>query len=77
MLETIFEIAITVLFICVFFKALKLTFKITWGITKIIAVILFVIALPTFIACLFFAGGAILLLPLVLIVLAFWLVKNV
>lgn len=75
MLETIFEIAVTVLFVWLLFKALKLTFKITWGITKIIAVILFVVALPTLIGCLLFAGGAVLLLPLALIGVAFGLVK--
>lgn len=75
MLEIIFEIAITILFIWLFFKALKLTFKITWGITKIIAVILFVIALPALIGCLLFAGGAVLLLPLALVAVAFGLVK--
>ncbi|MEE1504367.1 MAG: hypothetical protein UGF89_09020 [Acutalibacteraceae bacterium] len=76
MLETIFEIAITILFIWLFFKALKLTFKITWGLTKILAIVLFVIALPALIGCLIFAGGAILLLPLALIGLAFGLVKK-
>lgn len=75
MLETIFEIAITILFIGLFFKALKLTFKITWGITKIIAVILFVTAIPTLIVCLLFAGGIVLLIPLALIGVAFGLVK--
>ena len=75
MLETIFEITITILFIGLFFKALKLTLKITWGIAKIIAIILFVVALPTLIACLLFAGGAILLIPLALICVAFGLVK--
>lgn len=76
MLGIIFEIAVTVLFIWIFLKALKLTFKITWGLTKIIAIIMFVIALPVLIGCLFFAGGAILLLPLTLIVCAFGLVKK-
>ncbi|MBO5462727.1 MAG: hypothetical protein J6A49_05375 [Clostridia bacterium] len=76
MLETIFEIAITVLFVWLFFKALKLTFKITWGITKIIAVILFVIAIPALIGCLLFAGGAVFLLPLALVAAAFGLVKS-
>ncbi len=75
MLEAIFEIAITLLFVWLFFKALKITFKITWGLTKIIAVILFVIAIPALIGCLLFAGGAILLLPLALIGAAFGLVK--
>ncbi len=76
MIETIFEIAVTILFIWLFFKALKLTFKITWGLTKIIAIILFVIAFPALIGCLIFAGGAVLLLPLILIAGAFRLVKK-
>ena len=75
MLETIFEVAVTLLFIWLFFKAIKLTFKITWGITKILAVILFVISLPALICCLIFAGGAVLLLPLALIGVAFGLVR--
>ena len=77
MFETIFEIAITLLFIWLFFKALKITFKITWGLTKIVAIILFVIALPTLIGGLLCAGGAILLLPLALVGAAFGLVKSV
>lgn len=76
MLETIFEIAITLLFIWLFFKALKITFKITWGLAKIVAIILFVIALPTLIGCLLSAGGAVLLLPLALVGAAFGLVKG-
>lgn len=76
MLGTIFEIIITILFIGLFIAALRLTFKITWGITKIIAILLFVIAIPALIGCLLFAGGAVLLLPLALIGLAFGLVKK-
>ncbi len=76
MIETIFEIAITLLFAWLFIKAIILTFKITWGITKIIAILLFAIALPTLIICLLFAGGAVLLLPLALIAGAFLLVKK-
>ena len=76
MLETIFEIAITLLFIWLFYKALKITFKITWGLAKVVAIILFVIALPTLIGCLLCAGGAVLLLPLALVGTAFGLVKG-
>lgn len=76
MIETIFEIAITLLFIWLFFKALKLTFKIAWGITKIITIVLFVLAIPSLIGCLLFAGGAVLLIPLALIGIAFGLVKK-
>lgn len=76
MIETIFEIAVTLLFIWLFFKALKLTLKITWGLTKIIAIILFIVAPPLLVCSLIFAGGAILLLPLSLIVGAFVIVKS-
>ncbi len=76
MIETILEIASTILFAWLFFKALKLTFKITWGFAKIVAIILFVIALPALILCLLFAGSAaILLLPIALVGAALGLVK--
>ena len=77
MIETIFEIAATVLFIWLSFKVLKLTFKITWGVAKVLAIVLFVIALPTLIGCLLFTGGLVLLLPLALVGAAFGLVKGV
>ncbi len=77
MLEMILEIASTILFAWLFFKALKLTFKITWGFAKIVAIILFVIALPALILCLLFAGSAaVVLIPLALIGTAFGLVKR-
>lgn len=75
MFETIFEIMATVLFIWLSFKVLKLTLKITWGFAKILAVILLFVSLPALIVCLVFTGGAVLLLPLVLVGAAFGLVK--
>lgn len=63
-----FEILISIATLALFFYAIKLAFKITWGVAKIIAVILFVIALPLLVVLLFVAGGAILLLPLGLVV---------
>ena len=74
MFETIFEIAVTILFVWIFFKALKITFRIAWGVTKIIALVLFIIALPALIVCLL-TGGTVLLLPLCLVAIAFGLVK--
>ncbi len=74
MFETIFEIAVTILFVWIFFKALKITFRIAWGVTKIIALVLFIIALPALIVCLL-TGGTVLLLPLGLVAIAFGLVK--
>lgn len=76
MLEMIFEIGVTLLFIWFFAKVVKLAFKITWGVTKIIAVILFVIALPLLVVLLLTAGGALLLLPLALVIGAFALLAK-
>ena len=70
-----FEILLTVLFVWLFFKALGLAFRVTWGVTKIVASILFVIALPILVLCLIFAGGALLLVPVGLIAIAFGLLK--
>lgn len=69
------EILTVVLFCWLFFHAVKLTFKITWGVAKVLAVILFVISLPTLIGCLLFASGVILLIPLASIALAWGILR--
>ena len=61
------EIIISILAICLFVKAISLAFRITWGVAKIIATILMILAVPIFIVCLIFAGGFVLLLPVALI----------
>ena len=66
-----FDILITVLFIWLFLKTLKLTFRVAWGTAKIIASMLFAIAVPLLCICLLFAGGVVLLVPLALIGIAF------
>lgn len=70
-----FEILISVLFFWLFFKALGLALKLTWGVTKFIVSVLFTLALPLLLVCLFFAGGLVLLVPLGLVALAFGLLK--
>ena len=69
------DILLTILFICLFFWTIKLIFKLTWGIAKVIAVILMIIALPTLIGGLMVAGGLILLIPIALIIGAIGVVK--
>ena len=64
------EILVSIATLALFFYAIKLAFKITWGVAKVIAVILFVIALPLLVVLLFVAGGAILFLPLGLVIAA-------
>ena len=69
------EILTVILFCWLFFKALGLTFRVAWGTAKIIASLLFAIAVPMLFLCLIFAGGIVLLLPLALIGIAFGLLK--
>ena len=69
------DLIITVLFCWLFFKALGLTFRLAWGVTKIVAWLLFSIAVPMMVGMLMLAGGILLLVPLALVSLAFGLVK--
>ena len=56
-------------------KGCELAFKMTWGITKIIATVLLVCAVPALVLGLIFAGGLLLLLPVGLIAGAILLLK--
>ncbi len=69
------EIIISVIAVFLLIKAISLAFKITWGITKIIATILIALAIPLFIVCLIFAGGLFLLIPVGLIAGAIGIIK--
>lgn len=71
-----FEILITALSLWFFFGAIKLAFKITWGAAKITATVLLTLALPVLILCLIFAGGAVILIPALLIAGAFGILKR-
>lgn len=70
-----FDIIVIALFVWLFFGAVKLAFKVTWGLAKILATVLFVVALPSLIGCLMIAGGFLLLIPLGLVALAFGILK--
>lgn len=76
MFELIFDIAIIILCAWLFIKGLGLAFKITWGIAKIIATILLILAAPALIICLLFAGGVVLLVPVAMVTIAFGLLKS-
>ena len=56
------EILTIVVFCWLSFKLLGLFFRMAWGAAKLIASILFVIALPLLVLCLIFAGGMLLLI---------------
>ena len=69
------EIIFSILAIWLFFKAIGLAFKITWGVAKIVATILLAIAVPVFILLAIFVGGFVLLVPVALIAGAVGLLK--
>ncbi len=69
------EIIFSILAIWLFFKAIGLAFKLTWGAAKIVATILLAIAVPVFILLAIFVGGFVLLLPVALIAGAVGLLK--
>ena len=69
------DILLTVLFISLFILTVKLMFKLTWGIAKVVAVILLIIALPTLIGGLMVAGGLVLLIPVALLIGAIGTIK--
>ena len=62
-----FEILMTVLFVWLLFQFVKLAFRVTWGLAKGVALLLFILSLPALIGCLLLAGGLVLLVPIGLI----------
>lgn len=70
-----FEIFIVIVFIWLLITAIKLAFKLTWGVAKIIASILSVLALPLLVIFLLFAGGAVLMIPVAMIGIAAGILK--
>lgn len=72
----LFDILAAVLFCWLFFKVLKLAFRVAWSATKVIASILLGIACPLLVVCIIFVGGAALLVPVAMIAAAFGLLKR-
>ena len=70
-----FELLVLSLFCGLFVKTIGLAFRVTWGLAKVVAVILFVLALPTLIGCFLVAGGILLLIPVALIGSAWGVLK--
>jgi len=69
------ELLTVVLFCWLLFKAVGLALRMAWGTAKVLASVLFALAVPLLVLCLVFAGGIFLLLPLALIGIAFGLLK--
>lgn len=71
-----FEILTVVLFVWLMGKAIGLAFKLTWGVAKVAASILMVVALPALVLCLLFAGGIALIVPLAIVGIAVGILKT-
>ena len=70
-----FDLLVLVVFVWLFVGAVRLAFRVTWGLAKIVATILFVLALPALIVTLLAASGVALLIPLGLLALAWGVLK--
>ena len=69
------ELLTIAIFVWLLVKAVGLAFKLTWGVAKIAASILIVLAFPVLIVCLVFVGGIALLVPIVMIAIAAGILK--
>lgn len=70
-----FEILTVAIFVWLLVKSIGFMLKMTWGVAKIVASILMVVALPVLIVCLVFASGIALLVPIILIAIAAGILK--
>lgn len=70
-----FELLSVLVFIWLMGKAVGLAFKLTWGLAKITASILMGLAVPVLIFCFVFAGGILMMVPLVMIAIAAGILK--
>ena len=70
-----FELLTVGIFIWLLVKAAGFAFRLTWSVAKIAASILIGVALPVLIVCLVFAGGIVLLVPLVMVATAAGILK--
>lgn len=72
-----FELIILIVTIWLGCKVLGLLFKTAWGLTKIMASVLFALAIPLLIFCLFFAAGVLLVIPVCMIAVALGLLRKI
>ena len=70
-----FDLVVLIVFVWLFVGAVRLAFRVTWGLAKIVATILFILALPALIVTLLAASGVALLIPLGLLALAWGVLK--
>ena len=70
------DLLLTAFFIWLLLKAFGLKLRVAWGLTKVIAVLLFVLSIPALVACLLFAGGLLLLIPVAMVGIAVGILRS-
>ena len=70
-----FELLVMIAFLWLMIKVIGLAIKVTWGLAKIVAGILMVFALPLLVVCFLFWSGVALMLPIILLCVAFGILK--
>ena len=70
------DILFTILFCWLLFKAMGIAFHVAWGTAKLIASLLFIVALPMLVLMLIFAGGLLLLVPVIMVTIAWAILKD-
>lgn len=74
--QNMLELLIWIVFIILAVKAAGLALRLTWGAAKLVAALLFAVALPGMILVMLFAGGALLLIPLGLAAAALGILRH-
>ena len=70
-----FELLTVIVFLWLMMKAIGLALRLTWGAARIVASILMALAVPVLVLCFLFAGGIMLLVPVVVIGIAVGILK--
>ena len=70
-----FSFLVMIGFFWLFVNGIGLAFRLTWGAAKVIGSLLMALALPILILCVLFAGGVLLLVPLIMVCIAVAILK--
>ena len=70
-----FELLVVIAFLWLMMKGFGLAVRVAWSLAKVVAVILFVLAIPALLGVLLLAGGILLLIPIALVGIGWGILK--
>ena len=70
-----FELLVVIAFLWLFMKGFGMAFRVAWSLAKVVAVILFVLAIPALLGGLLLAGGVLLFIPIALVGIGWGILK--